>query len=116
LTCKGKLIKTNRRTGEKTYEKCSDIGMTDRILKRRIDEHKKKGSVFEHTKTGHEIDFENVKVIDSANTSYKLALKESMHITLNKPTLNVQQSAASKADPSLYVPHNVNLFILRCNG
>ena len=35
LTCKGKLVKTNQRTGKKTYEKCSDsyIGMTDRILK-----------------------------------------------------------------------------------
>jgi hypothetical protein len=118
IKCKGKVKTVNKTTGVKTYEECSAtyIGKTNRILKRRVDEHKLRGSVAAHNKDGHEIDYENVKVIDSADTPYKLLLKETMHITLNNPELNIQSSAASKADPSIYVPHNVKTLIIRYNN
>ena len=43
-----------------------------------------------HHMTGHEIDFENVEILDRADTIKKLELKEMLYIRKLKPTLNKQ--------------------------
>ena len=58
-----------------------------------LNDHKsdEKSHVYEHhTKTGHEIDFENVEILDRADTIRKLELKEMLYIRKLKPTLNKQ--------------------------
>ena len=84
--------------------KCLDcnafyIGKTKRHLATRVQEHKEgKGdrdqeisAVFKHMKdNGHQIDFENVEILDMAQSDYRLGLKESMYIKKFKPSLNIQ--------------------------
>ena len=84
--------------------KCLDcgveyIGKTKRILKERLHSHKShdESAVYQHiVKTNHRIDFENVQVIDRADTDYKLKLIELQHIIKQKPALNKQMNAQSK--------------------
>ena len=74
------------------------IGKTKRHLITRIDEHKKgKGGdknisvVYKHqTENNHNIDFENVEILDVARSDYKLKLKEMLYIEKLKPSLNIQ--------------------------
>ena len=42
---------------------------------------------------GHEIDFENVEIIDRADSVKKLELKEMLYIRKLKPTLNKQKES-----------------------
>ena len=80
----------------------SYIGKTERCLIRRKGEHSTgKGagenisSCFKHSKqTGHEMDYENIEVLDKANTHKKVLLKEMLHIQKEKPTLNVQKGSS----------------------
>ena len=80
----------------------SYIGKTERCLIRRMDEHKKGrgsgeciSSCFKHSKlTGHEMDYQNIEVLDRANTHMKILLKEMLHIQREKPTLNVQKGSS----------------------
>ena len=80
--------------------KCKDcnaeyIGKTRRVLSIRIKEHKEKmeSKVRQHiAQTSHSIDFDNVKILDRADTDCKLLVKEVLHIDKRKPTLNVQHS------------------------
>jgi hypothetical protein len=70
------------------------IGETARTLKTRIEEHKKTTSsaVNEHqTNTGHEIDWENVKVVGSEDKWMRRKIKESIAIRRDKPSLNRDQ-------------------------
>ena len=43
-----------------------------------------------HHLPGHEMDFENVEILDRADTQKKLELKEMLYIRKFKPTLNKQ--------------------------
>jgi hypothetical protein len=54
----------------------------------------KNSSVHAHIeKTGHQIDFDEVEIIDSASNEQKLALKEMLHINKINPKLNVQKTS-----------------------
>ena len=74
------------------------VGKTKRILRYRISEHKQKGSACHEHQTsnpGHEIDYDGVKVIDSADNNFKLCVKELLHILKKKPEMNKQLNAQS---------------------
>jgi hypothetical protein len=69
------------------------IGQSKRICNIRMADHKNdaKSHVYEHhIKTGHVIDFDNVEILDRADTLRKLELKEMLYIRKLKPTLNKQ--------------------------
>ena len=72
------------------------IGKTSRCLEIRLDEHKKlkTSSVHQHQlESGHEIDWDGIRIIDRANNEQKLLLKEMLHIDKQKPHLNVQKKS-----------------------
>ena len=83
------------------------IGKTKRHLITRIEEHKTtkntkkkvnskfkdehESAVYKHMmESGHRIDFEDVEVLDSAPSDYRLKLKEAFYIKKHKPAMNVQ--------------------------
>ena len=69
------------------------IGQTKRICDVRMNDHQtdKNSHVYEHhSKPGHEIDFENVEILDRADTIRKLEYKEMLYIRKLKPTINKQ--------------------------
>ena len=77
----------------------SYIGKTERILLHRLKEHQSGESSVCHqheVSTGHEMDHENVEVLDSADSDFKLKLKELLHIVCHKPTLNRQLNPQSQ--------------------
>jgi len=75
------------------------IGKTERILAHRISEHKKNDSSAckQHTKSfpTHQMDYDNVRVLDSADDNRKLCIKELLHILTRKPELNKQLGSQS---------------------
>ena len=78
------------------------IGETTRHLSTRITEHLemvKKSHIFSHLVNNENckaLSTENCfKIIDSVSTPFKLKLKETMHITWKKPSLNKQQKHVS---------------------
>ena len=74
------------------------IGKCKRILSYRIYEHKKnkESSCHQHScNTGHEIDYDNIEIIDKADTDMKLRIKELLHILKRKPSLNKQLNSQS---------------------
>lgn len=74
--------------------KADYIGKTERILQHRINEHKKstKSALMQHIKENprHKIDYENIEILDRAESDFKLRLKEMLHINKRKPILNTQ--------------------------
>ena len=70
------------------------IGKTTRSCNIRMNEHQftdKQSHVYTHNKLeGHEIDFNNVEILDSADNDNKLCWKEMLYIRQHKPTLNTQ--------------------------
>ena len=61
-----------------------------------MEDHKTddKSHVYEHHHTtGHEIDFDNVEILDRADSIRKLELKEMLYIRKMKPTLNKQMES-----------------------
>jgi len=84
----------------------SYIGITERILMLRIKEHnapnkpnnKYETAVQMHVRENptHKMDANNIEVIDRANTTKKLELKEMLHINKHKPELNTQHAASYK--------------------
>ena len=78
------------------------IGKTVRFLIRRKREHSKGtgsgeniSSCFKHSKTtGHVIDYDDIEVLDKADTHKKVLLKEMLHIQKEKPQLNVQKGSS----------------------
>ena len=68
--------------------------MSKRIWSHRMDEHEKTdhvSHVYEHHHLeGHEIDFDNVEILDRADSLKKLEYKEMLYIRKLKPTLNKQ--------------------------
>ena len=75
------------------------IGKTERILAIRMNEHQKNksSSCYQHTieHPSHEMDYENVQVIDRARSDFKLKMKELLHILNSQPELNKQMNAQS---------------------
>jgi len=79
----------------------SYIGETKRLLQIRIEEHqdpKKKSSCYKHCNenNGHQMDYDNVEILDSADSEYKLKMKELLHIVHHKPAINIQYNDRSK--------------------
>ena len=77
------------------------IGETVRRLETRVKEHRdachkgalKKSALAEHTwKNHHPIKWEEVLVVDRARTAKELLAKEAIHICLNCPSLNRDES------------------------
>ena len=85
-----------------SYENCnaSYIGKTCRILGYRINEHKTKenSACYQHEKDndGHHMAYDEVEIIDQAESNQKLEIKELLHIIKEKPLLNKQLNAQSK--------------------
>ena len=78
------------------------IGKTERILQHRINEHKRLGKSNKsatklHTTNnpGHQMDYDNVEIIDLANNNLKLQVKELLHILKSKPDINRQLGSQS---------------------
>ncbi len=77
------------------------IGKTERILYWRIQEHRKQKSSAcheHHLSTGHEMDYENIEVIDQASSDFKIRVKELLHILKRQLTLNKQLNSQSNFD------------------
>ena len=76
------------------------IGKTERILRQRISEHMTSdaSACYKHEKNnpGHRMCYENVEILDSADSNFKLLCKELLHIVHQKPSLNKQLGAQSK--------------------
>ena len=75
----------------------SYIGETTRKLVTRIAEHLHEGKgsiIFEHisknSRCREMCDETSFKIIDTANSEFQLKIKEAIHITMKKPTLNKQ--------------------------
>jgi hypothetical protein len=79
------------------------IGKTERILVHRLKEHQKKkqttnkSACYEHIEENptHEMDYENIQVIDRASSNFKLRMKELLHILKEQPELNKQLNSQS---------------------
>ena len=72
------------------------IGKTCRQLQVREEEHKNnpESNVYKHIKeTKHVMDWDNINILDTADTNKKLLLKEMLYINKLKPELNVQKSS-----------------------
>ena len=74
------------------------IGKTERILCHRLREHSEsnKSALKQHAdENKHTIDYENVKILDSADNDTKLRIKELLHILTRRPELNKQLGTQS---------------------
>ena len=72
------------------------IGKTKRQLGVRVKEHRieESSSVHKHMiADNHRIDWDEIKIIDSARDDRRLLLKEMLHINKLKPELNIQKSS-----------------------
>ena len=84
------------------------IGKTERTLQLRIAEHNTKQKGKENLKSAiqvhkksfpdHQIDANNIKILDRADNNFKLMLKGMLHINIKKPELNVQHAAVYNAN------------------
>lgn len=87
-----------------TCKECkqSYIGKTKRSLSTRIKEHQNTTSsaCFRHAQDnpGHHMDYDNVEILDSADSDFKLQIKELLHILKRKPALNKQLNSQSNFD------------------
>ena len=86
-----------------TCETCNQfyIGKCSRILHHRIMEHNNEkcdSAIQAHIKMNptHNIDANNIEIIDKADNNFKLMLKEMLHINKQKPELNTQHAAFYK--------------------
>ena len=81
-----------------TCKTCGEIyiGKTYQLLSCRMNQHKKSGSPAKHEKDLHHvIDYDNVEVIDGAQTDRKLRIKELLHILKSNPSINKQLNSQS---------------------
>ena len=78
----------------------SYIGKTARILCHRIREHRTgpESACHQHEmeNPGHTIAYDNVEILDRADSNFKLEIKELLHIVSKKPSLNKQLNSQSK--------------------
>lgn len=88
---------------------CGDeyIGKTERILRIRLQEHRKQqeSSCFQHVASnpGHRIDYDNVKVLASAENDSVLRIKERLFIIDRDPVLNKQLNSQSKYEKNTII-------------
>ena len=53
----------------------------------------KLSAMFKHEKsTGHQMDYDNVEIIDSSDSNFRLLVKEMLHILKRRPSLNIQMN------------------------
>ena len=74
----------------------SYVGKTIRHFCTRKEEHmnSSNSSVFKHVQeTNHIIDWDNMKILDTARDDKRLLLKEMLYINKIKPELNIQKSS-----------------------
>ena len=99
------------------------IGKTERILSLRVKEHNKvfnkpdpKSETACHTHRiehpDHIIDANDIEIIDRANTGFKLTIKEMMHISQEKPQLNIQHAASYKNKNVEQYKINLNTYVI----
>ena len=78
----------------------SYIGKTARILCHRIKEHRTgpESACHQHEmeNPGHSMAYDNVEILDRADSNFKLEIKELLHILSKKPSLNKQLNSQSK--------------------
>ena len=77
------------------------IGKTMRILRHRIKEHQTQetSACLRHSEElNHTIDYDNIEIIDKADSDLKLRVKELLHILKQKPNLNKQLNSQSDFD------------------
>ncbi len=83
------------------------IGQTKRILRLRLNEHKTRNesACKKHTSENpeHEMDYDGIKVLDTADTEQKLRVKELLHILDRKPLLNDHLGSQSKYDIKTFI-------------
>ena len=60
----------------------------------------------------HIIDANDIEIIDRANTGFKLTIKEMMHISQEKPQLNIQHAASYKNKNVEQYKINLNTFLI----
>ena len=76
------------------------IGKTARILGYRMKEHQTSSSSackqHEDKNPGHLIEYEKIEILDTAETNFKLEIKELLQIIKHKPSLNRQLNLQSK--------------------
>jgi len=101
-------VKVNNHKSQVVYKltcktcKAEYIGRTERILQYRVNEHKSrapsnKSATKKHTDKypSHEMDYNNVEIIDTATNRTKLEVKELLHIIKSKPDINRQLGSQS---------------------
>jgi hypothetical protein len=75
------------------------IGKTERILGIRLNEHQKleNSACKQHLNDnpGHQLDYNNVEILDTASNNDKIRIKELLHILKRKPAMNKQLNAQS---------------------
>ncbi len=75
------------------------IGKTERILAHRIKEHAKSttSACYQHAieNPTHQMDYDNIRIIDRASNDFKVRMKELLHILHTKPELNKQLNSQS---------------------
>ncbi len=78
------------------------VGKTERILHYRIKEHRSdaksnNSACKEHERShrGHIMDYDEIKILDSADNNKKLVIKELLHILRREPILNKQLNSQS---------------------
>ena len=108
---KDKVVDNKKKSGV-VYQvncKCCEavyIGKTIHTVKKRMEQHHndKMSAMFRHEKsTGHLMDYDNVEIIDSSDSNFRLLVKEMFHILDKKPSLNVQMNDEGN--------HNINTLI-----
>ena len=80
--------------------------VTHRHLGTRIKEHQRcnQSAVYQHDRQpGHQMSYDNVEIIDRAETRVKLAAKEALHILKEKPTLNKQLNSQQSFDLKMLI-------------
>ena len=89
----GVVYKINCRDCDASY-----VGQTKRLLKTRIEEHKKhisrnstqKSVITDHCLNNHEFDWENIEILDEEPILHKRLLSEMIFIKRQKNSLNLQ--------------------------
>jgi hypothetical protein len=89
-----------------------NISKTERILVHRLNEHQKKkqtsnnSACYEHIEENpiHEMDYENIQVIDRASSNFKVRMKELLHIMKEQqPELNKQLNSQSDYEIKTFI-------------
>ena len=102
LKCSGTIYQLSCKDCSSTY-----VGESGRPLGARIKEHQRTSSVHspvqEHSKAGHHIDWDNVKILDKESDWFRRGVKEAIHIRKTRSDLNKDQGRhrLSKAYSSL---------------